>query len=131
MKYNAAPSSCETFTYGEVEDYTVNFTAVANSIMAGINNFSAPSIPHSSVSDQDVKVFPNPVNERFNLIFNDSANIYRKVRMINLQGKELMSIENEFHQTQLTIDMNRYPSGIYFIQLLNGLSTKTMKIIKS
>jgi len=24
MKYNAAPDACETFTYGEVEDYTVN-----------------------------------------------------------------------------------------------------------
>lgn len=24
MKYNAIPTSCETFTYGEVEDYTVN-----------------------------------------------------------------------------------------------------------
>ncbi len=25
MKYNATPSACETFTYGEVEDYTINF----------------------------------------------------------------------------------------------------------
>ncbi|SEK49404.1 Por secretion system C-terminal sorting domain-containing protein [Aquimarina amphilecti] len=24
MKYNAVPTSCETFTYGEVEDYTIN-----------------------------------------------------------------------------------------------------------
>ncbi len=27
MKYNATPSSCETFSYGEVEDYTVNISA--------------------------------------------------------------------------------------------------------
>lgn len=27
MKYNGIPSSCETFTYGEVEDYTVNITS--------------------------------------------------------------------------------------------------------
>jgi bacillolysin len=27
MKYNAAPTSCETFSYGEVEDYTVSFGA--------------------------------------------------------------------------------------------------------
>lgn len=26
MKYNAVPTSCETFSYGEVEDYTVNIT---------------------------------------------------------------------------------------------------------
>lgn len=27
MKYNAIPTSCETFSYGEVEDYSVNITA--------------------------------------------------------------------------------------------------------
>jgi len=27
MKYNGAPTSCETFTYGEVEDYTVNISS--------------------------------------------------------------------------------------------------------
>jgi PKD repeat protein len=27
MKYNGAPTPCETFTYGEVEDYTVNLIA--------------------------------------------------------------------------------------------------------
>nr|HQU21933.1 GEVED domain-containing protein [Flavobacteriaceae bacterium] len=27
MKYNGIPTSCETFTYGEVEDYTVNLIA--------------------------------------------------------------------------------------------------------
>jgi cyanophycinase-like exopeptidase/PKD repeat protein len=27
MKYDAAPTSCESFNYGEVEDYTVNITA--------------------------------------------------------------------------------------------------------
>jgi vibriolysin len=47
MKYNAAPTSCETFTYGEVEDYTVNisggviqppvaaFTASATTVTVG------------------------------------------------------------------------------------------------
>ncbi len=47
MKYNAAPTSCETFTYGEVEDYTVDispavpqppvaaFTASATTVTVG------------------------------------------------------------------------------------------------
>jgi len=31
MKYNAIPTSCETFSYGEVEDYTVNIVDGGNS----------------------------------------------------------------------------------------------------
>ncbi|MBT1701697.1 reprolysin-like metallopeptidase [Chryseosolibacter indicus] len=31
MKYNAVPTSCETFSYGEVEDYTVNITSGGSS----------------------------------------------------------------------------------------------------
>ncbi|WAC01142.1 DUF5011 domain-containing protein [Lacinutrix neustonica] len=37
MKYNAAPTSCESFQYGEVEDYTVN-------IQAGAGDTTAPVI---------------------------------------------------------------------------------------
>ncbi len=38
MKYNGVPTSCETFTYGEVEDYTVL-------ISAGVADTQAPSVP--------------------------------------------------------------------------------------
>ncbi len=38
MKYNGVPTSCETFTYGEVEDYTV-------SIAPSVADTEAPSVP--------------------------------------------------------------------------------------
>ena len=38
MKYNGIPTSCESFTYGEVEDYTVN-------ILGNNADTQAPSIP--------------------------------------------------------------------------------------
>ncbi len=38
MKYNGVPTSCESFQYGEVEDYTVNITGSAG-------DTQAPSVP--------------------------------------------------------------------------------------
>ncbi|PHS61951.1 MAG: peptidase S8 [Flavobacterium sp.] len=38
MKYNGIPTSCESFTYGEVEDYTVN-------IIGGNSDTEAPTVP--------------------------------------------------------------------------------------
>ena len=43
MKYNGIPTSCETFTYGEVEDYTVNLGG------AGVDT-QAPSVPANLTS---------------------------------------------------------------------------------
>ncbi|WP_298955343.1 GEVED domain-containing protein [uncultured Nonlabens sp.] len=42
MRYNAIPSSCGSFDYGEVEDYTVNITATAA-------DTTAPTVPTSLV----------------------------------------------------------------------------------
>lgn len=40
MKYNAVPTPCETFSYGEVEDYTVNITP-GTIVNPPVANFSA------------------------------------------------------------------------------------------
>ncbi len=51
MKYNGIPSSCETFSYGEVEDYTVNLVASSTDTQAPTapNNLTASNITQTSV----------------------------------------------------------------------------------
>lgn len=44
MKYNAAPTACESFSYGEVEDYTVDFDASSG------GDTEAPTPPTSLVA---------------------------------------------------------------------------------
>ena len=47
MKYNGIPTSCETFTYGEVEDYTVNLGAATG------GDTQAPSTPLNLVASNE------------------------------------------------------------------------------
>jgi bacillolysin len=53
MKYNGIPTACETFTYGEVEDYTVN-------LISGGGDTQAPSAPTnlsaSNITDTSVNL---------------------------------------------------------------------------
>ncbi|MFT6849249.1 MAG: bacillolysin [Sphingobacteriales bacterium] len=53
MKYNANATSCETFTYGEVEDYKVLLSRGARTEL-GLTNKS-------------LTVFPNPANKMVNV----------------------------------------------------------------
>ena len=54
MKYNAIPASCENFTYGEVEDYTVNL--VGSNDLIYTNGTWTPNAPSSSAITNDVLI---------------------------------------------------------------------------
>ena len=60
MKYNAIPTSCETFTWGEVEDYTVNLSAASG------GDTQAPSVPTNLLTS-------NPTDTTIDLTWNAST----------------------------------------------------------
>ncbi len=51
MKYNGIPTACETFSYGEVEDYTVNITGTTADTQApsAPTNLSASNISQTTI----------------------------------------------------------------------------------
>jgi hypothetical protein len=53
MKYSTIPtSSCEAFTYGQVEDYTVNIASSGRAVASETKDLIT-----------DIKVYPNPARE--------------------------------------------------------------------
>ena len=110
MKYNGTPTSCETFSYGQVEDYTVNITSVAR------------------IEETNTRIsfnlYPNPVKgDILNIANLDSPSTYR---IFNMMGQELGSgkIENE------SIYVGSLKTGTFLIEVSNGTSTSTKRFIK-
>ncbi|MBO6201838.1 MAG: M4 family metallopeptidase [Chryseobacterium sp.] len=111
MKYNAAPTACENFSYGQVEDYTLigkKFLAVSD-----------------LTKDNATILYPNPVKDIINIQSKDGGElnylIYNTAGQIALKGKS----------SEKKINAQNLASGNYIIELTdkNGVKT-TQKFIK-
>lgn len=123
MKYNAAPTACETFSYGEVEDYSVNITS----------GTSAPSTDNpfaEELGNEKVDIFtiyPNPASEKINVVLNGiegevSARIY-DMRGAVVKFQMLTDRNN-------TIEINDLTPGVYMISIDDEKQPITKQFIK-
>lgn len=111
MNYNATPtSSCQSFTYGQVEDYTVNITATGRM--------------EETTARLSFNLYPNPVKgDILNISNLESPSTYK---IYNMMGQELGSgkIEND------SIYVGSLKTGTFLIEVSNGTSTTTKRFIK-
>ena len=118
MKYGADATACETFSYGEVEDYTVNIGAAA------IQNTIAANILGSEKNNFDFVLYPNPVNEVLQVTLADSRPV--TFRVINLLGQEIQQGE----LTDEGINMAKLNAGTYLFEINDGQKVVTKKFLK-
>ena len=123
MKYNAAPSACETFSYGEVEDYTIAITR-SGSDRQGL---AEPSQENSTLS-----VFPNPASINATLQLSDDYRGSVLIRVIAMDGRTVYNQQESKSDNMLevSIPVNNLSKGIYTVAIIeNGKSiTKRLAI---
>jgi hypothetical protein len=124
MKYNADPTSCETFQYGEVEDYTVNL---------GTTRPLAPEAPvaiDGELSREDnvyyFNLFPNPADEMLHFTMADKRQI--SFRIVNYLGQEIKVGELTAGET---LNVSKLPTGVYSLEVNDGQKLLNKKFIKN
>ena len=85
----------------------------------------------NEVLDIDVLVFPNPSSDQLTLQASDNLGDHCSWSLFDLQGKLMASKLIEGQQNSIATAL--YPSGTYFLQILNQKQTaiKSFKIIKN
>lgn len=107
MKYNGTPTSCEAFSYGQVEDYTLNIVATAKGTLNAAINAT-------------IALYPNPLKgDVLNISGVENNAAYR---ILNMLGQEVAkgAINNN------AILVSNVSTGTYLLEIVssNGIMVK-------
>ncbi|MTB50237.1 M14 family zinc carboxypeptidase [Lewinella sp. W8] len=121
MQWNAyVGSSCGSFTYGEVEDYTINISSSGARLEREENSFLDA---YADDGPPVLELFPNPAQESINLKVNGNFQSVDNVSIdiVGADGRLVKHLEQTsfFRGDQLNIDLSNLKAGVY-IMLIKG-----------
>ncbi len=122
MKWNGAPSACETFGYGEVEDYTVNIGSALTRATK-----SLPIVVHGKLGVEEkvfsARLYPNPATNEVFLKMGDG----REVSFIlsDMKGNQVKSGKVKDNN----VNLEGIQSGMYMMQISDGNRNMIQKVI--
>ena len=122
MKYNAAQTACEAFSYGEVEDYTVNIGAAA---ITTITTAKVAIDLGNEDSVSDVVMYPNPADNILNVRMSDSRK--GTYRLINFLGQQV----DAGKLSESGINVSKLGAGVYILEVNDGQKTVAKKFVKN
>ncbi len=124
MKYNASQTACETFSYGEVEDYTVVITGVASS--KGEENIDAEELGNEQPTS--ITAYPNPTDNTVNVKMNGIGFNNNIVKIYNINGVLVKTTIMDSEEKQ--INVSELPAGIYIISVDDPKEPFTTRFVK-
>ena len=112
---------CDSFNYGEVEDYTVNI--VIGTLSANENIL------------EELSIYPNPFNNNINIKLPTSlTNNNISIDVYDISGRLINRLENEqtINNTINVTNLDNLSNGTYFVKVTDNTSNLTVirKIIK-
>lgn len=110
MKYNSYQSPCDTFSYGEVEDYTV---------LVGSNGAQGFTEGGNSLSGAEMTLYPNPVKHTLNIALLDATG--EDYAIYNVMGQVVA--KGTFTES---LDVSTLQSGVYMLEV-HAEGNKLMK----
>jgi len=116
-----------TFT----EDTVVATLIVTNSCFTDtIKDTILTEVGIRTLSDNDVRIFPNPVKDNLNIVFDKLyGEVYIKITDINSKIIYSQKIENNKTNNTISINLTNFDSGMYFLRITTNNGELVKKIL--
>ncbi|WP_193550704.1 GEVED domain-containing protein [Marixanthomonas ophiurae] len=121
MKYNSAQTACESFSYGEVEDYTVNIGQTTNTVYGEVEGQPLGT----SEAAFGINVYPNPAHNILNVELLDNREATYSI--YNVLGQQVL--KGSVNRTA-TINVDTLSNGLYLIKINDGQKELVERFIK-
>lgn len=132
-----ATDPCETYLYGETEDYCINiingvtFLDGATPISTRANDGQAvelfADVEAVAASDLEINIYPNPVSNLMNVELSDLDQI-QSIGLFDQSGRLVNEIVDRGHK--IAVDVSQLPGGLYLLKVIKSDHTiETEKVI--
>jgi PKD repeat protein len=127
MKRGALPDACETFAWGEVEDYTVNITSAPKSSLVNENQVAGDGDLPATLRAGDIMLYPNPVSGSLNISLLKGAET-SSLTILTLEGRQVS--KSSLSGLNGMLDTGSLAPGLYILAIENGGQTVFKKFVK-
>lgn len=83
--------------------------------------------------DNNLTLFPNPVNSELTLSIGATSGAMVEIRIVNVQGKTVCIRKEHIlpGNNQITMQLSDLPQGLYICRINDGKNTETRKFLKN
>lgn len=96
---------------GNLNDFNLN--GATSNFIAGECNIITTTVSNEFFMEDEIVIFPNPNNGKFNILLENNNNV--RIEVYNINGQQIM-VDNI--NISMSIDITNFPSGIYFVKII-------------